>query len=293
MSTIIEHSANASAITEYKGKIKHGKFPTWIRQKQLENYYASMNEFYSECLEELSLPKRFDKSEIHARLMAELRNMIRQDGDFTSLVLKLIQNYPHFPMDSKAAGEYVIALKNLSARVAEAGLKSNNELAWDAIISDIPYIVFSNLYLGTYAVSYFHAYKSKVTEQHFRHNYLLVRGRPNLKTKKIAIDNYFHMIKPLEEQFKVLLKAQFKLWLFITLANSESIKEFPQKIMVLKAENLDQQYLEKLKTEHEKVLEQMRRHLFVAEPELFNPTSFAHKPTETMWKDMVLVRATE
>lgn len=293
MSTILEHSANASAVVEYKCRIKPGKFPAWVRKKQLENYYASMSEFYSECLEELSLPDRFDKKALHERLMAELRNMIRQDDHFTSIVLKLAENYPRFPLDSKEASEYVLALKNLSARVAEAGLKSNNRLAWDAVISDIPFIVFSNLYLGTYAISCFHAYKSKVTEQHFRHNYLLVRGRSHLKAKKIAIDNYFQMIKPLQDLFKLLLKTQFKLWLFITIPNVKNIQEFPQKLQSLKVDKLDQQYLGKLKTEHEKILEQMRRHLYNAEPELFNPTTFTHKPTETMWKDMVLVRTTE
>lgn len=293
MSTVLEHSANASAAIEYKGRIKPEKFPKWIRHKQLESYYASMSEFYSQCLEELSLPDRFDKTELHARLLAELRNLIRQDDDFTSLVLKLIENHPMFPLDSKHASEYVIALKNLSARVAEAGFKLNNELAWDAVISDIQFVVFSNLYLGTYAISCFHAYKSKVTEQYFRHNYFLVKSRPHLRTKRNALDNYFQMLKPLEKLFKTLLKAQFKLWLFITLSNSENVKGFPQKLQFLKADNLDIQYLGKLKTEHERVLEDMRRHLYSAEPELFNPTSPSHKPTETMWKDMVLVRTTE
>jgi hypothetical protein len=292
MSTILEHSANASATIEYKGRTKQKIFPAWVRKKQLESYYASMNEFYSECLEELCLPDRFDKTELHARLMTELSNIIRQNGDFTRLVLKLIENYPRFPFDSKQAYEYIATLKNLGTRVAEAGLKSNNELAWDAIISDIPFVVFSNLYLGTYAISCFHAYKYKVTEQHFRHNYFLVRGRSHLKARKIALDNYFQMIKPLEELFKVLLKAQFKLWLFITLSNADNIKEFPQKLQFFKTDNLDQQYLAKLKTEHEIVLEDMRRHLYSAEPELFNPTT-NHKPTETMWKDMVLVKTME
>lgn len=292
MSTVLEHSANASATIEYKGRIKLEKFPAWIRQKQLERYYASMNQFYSECLEELSLPDRFDKTALHARLMAALRNMIRQDGDFVSLVVKLSENYPRFPLESTQASEYVIALKKLSERVAEAGRKSNNELAWNAIISDIPYVVFSNLHLGNYAMSYFHEYKAKATDEHFRHNRLLFRGRSHLKTKKIAIDSYFQMMKPLENMFKELLKAQFKMWLFIDLSNAENIKDFPQKVQFLKADKLDQQYLCKLETDHEKVLEEMRRYLYNAEPELFNP-SVAHKPTETMWKDMVLVRTTE
>jgi len=292
MSAILEHSANASAIIEYRGKLKYGKIPHWIRESQLESYYNSMGAFYAECLDELVLPERFDKKELHKVLLSILRNLMREDKDFTNLVIKLIENYPRFPMEPKMASEYILALRTLSNRVASAGLKLNGEIALDSLKSNIPYVVFSNLYLGNYSISYFHEYKSKVTEQHFRRNYLLARGRANLKTKKIAIDNYFEMLRSAEEIFKRLLKAQFKLWLFITLSNSEDIKEFLEKPQYLKFDKIDHGHLASLTTEQANVVDEIRYQLYQAEPTLFNPVQ-VHKPTEAMWKDMVLVRITE
>jgi hypothetical protein len=292
MSTLVEHSANASVTIEYKGKIKYGRIPHWIREKQLESYYNSMETFYSECLEDLILPKRFDKKELHEILMESLRNFMQHDKDFTGLVTKLIENYPTFPMDAKTAFEYIIALKNLNARVALVGHKSNEELGWDALRSDLPFVIFSNLCLSNYTISYFHEYKAKATQQHFRHNYLLTRGRSNLRARKSAIDNYFQMMKPAEDLFKTLLKTQLKLWLFITLSNSENAKEFLEAPQSLRADKMDKEYLEKLKVEHESVLEKMRYQLYNVEPTLFNPIDL-HRPTETMWKDMVLVRITQ
>lgn len=286
---MLEHSANASAIVEYKGKRKFGKIPVWIRKKQLEKYYASMDEFYSECLAELKLPSRIDKKEMHAKLMASLRNLIREDKDFTALITKLIENFPTFPLDNKTASEYVIALKHLCARVSAAGLKLNEEIAWDALRSNIPFIVFSNLYLGDYTVSYFHEYRAKTTEQHFRRNHFLIRGRTNLWKRKVALSNYSNKMKTAEDLFKTFMKAQFKLWLYITLSTYADAKDFPNNPQEAGAYEINQEYLLSLGNKHEAIMDEMRRYLYDVEPTLFNPTMYNHIPTETLWKDMVLI----
>ena len=113
--------------------------------------------------------------------MSSLRKFMRKDNDFTALITRLIEKYPTFPLDNKTASEYIIALKNLSARVATAGLKLNEEIAWDALRSNLPFITFSNLYLGCYTISYFHEYRAEITKHYFRRNYFLVRGRTNLR----------------------------------------------------------------------------------------------------------------
>ena len=289
MSTILEHSANASITIEYKGKIKYGRIPQWIKEKQLESYYNSMSTFYSECLDELMLPKRFDKKELHETLMHILRSLMNTDNEFTKLIIRLVSNYPRFPMDTKSASEWILSLKALNTRVAQAGFKLNEKIALDSLRSDIPYVVFSNLCLGNYTISYFHEYKAKATEQHFRRNLLLAAGRMNIPRKKNAIRNYFQMIEPIETMFKDVIKNQFKLWLLMTLYNSKDIKEFLKGPRFLSINKIDREHFTKLTLKHEEVLEEFRRQLFQVEPTLFNPIQI-HKPTQTMWKDMVLIR---
>lgn len=292
MSTILEHSANAFATIQHKGRIKYGKFPHWVKRMQLEGYYSSMSEFYSECLDELIMPKKFDKKEIHQILVNSLKKFLTEDKELTSIILRLISNYPTFPMGSDSASKYISALKALCRRVAMTGIKANEEIAIDSIKSDIPYVVFSNFYLSNYTISYFHEYIFKITEQHFRRNFLLVRGRPKLSSKKIAIKNYLQMIEPTRDMFRELLKTQLKLWLLIVLSNSEDIKEFSKKPSSLEADKIDQRNLEELATQHSKILEEFRRQLFTLEPTLFDAVA-EHKPTQTMWRNMSLLAITE
>jgi len=291
MSTVLEHSASASTTVEYKYKLKHGKAPSWIKQKNIGRYYDSMSAFYNECLDEIQLQKRFDKKELHTKLMARLRDFIREDNDFASLLHRIAMNYPRFPMDAKQASEYIICLRNLSARVADTGMKANDELAVNALASNAPFVCFSNLYLGNYTISYFHEYKAKMTEQYFRHNHLLVRGRTNLKTRRTALENYFNARKPAEDLFKILNKEQFKLWLFIALANFEKVQDFPQNPSSSGPYEIDQKQLKSLQTKQEHAVEKLRYLLYDLEPTLFNPTTFVHEATETMWKAMILVRS--
>ena len=70
-------------------------------------------------------------------------------------------------MDNKTAGEYLIGLNDLAARVATAGQKLNQEIAWNALRSTVPFTIFSDLYLGNYTISYFHEYKAKMSKEHF------------------------------------------------------------------------------------------------------------------------------
>ena len=84
--TILEHSANANATIEYIGNRKSGPIPKWVKEKQVETYYKSMSEYYSECLSELSLPDRFDKTILLQRLLDNLKAFLKKDESFTTLV---------------------------------------------------------------------------------------------------------------------------------------------------------------------------------------------------------------
>jgi hypothetical protein len=153
-------------------------------------------------------------------------------------------------------------------------------------------MLFSNLILGNYTISYFNDYKAHATEMHFRRNLLLVRGRPNLRTKELAIKAYFQMMKPTEEMFRKLLKEQFKLWLLPVLSNTKDPENLLKEPHQLKMEKTDQKQLTKLINEHAEILEQFRRHLFQLEPSVFKPIGEIDEPTQTMWRDMVLLRMT-
>ena len=292
MSTVLEHSANANATIEYVGKLKFGQIPSWIKERQIEKYYASMSEFYTECISELRLPDRFEKKELNSKLMESLRAFLRQDKDFTTLISRLTIDYPRFPMDNKTASEYLIGLKDLCARVATAGQRLNEEIAWSAIRSKIPFIVFGNLYLTDYTISYFHEYRAKMTEQHFRRNHFLIRERVSLRKRKIALDNYFNILKPAEDLFRTLLKAQFKLWLYIALSDFANSKDFPSNPQE-SAYEVDQEEVQLLESDLIEKLDEMRSRLYDAEPTLFNPTIYNHPPTETFWKNMVLIGITQ
>ena len=292
METILEHSANASATVEYTGKRKFGQIPAWVKERQIERYYQSMGEYYLECLSELDLPNRFDKSILHQRLMETLRTFLKKDEGFTTLVSRLTQNYPCSTMNNKVAGEYIIGLNDLSTRVATAGQKLNEELAWDALRSNVPFKTFSDLYLGNYTISYFHEYKVKMTEQHFRHNHFLIRERPNLPRRKTALKNYFDVLKPAEDLFKVLLKMQFKLWLFIALSDFSNSKDFPNNPTET-AYEVDQTLLQMLTSKQQEIVEKMRAHLYDAEPTIFVTATFDHPPTATLWKNLVLIGASQ
>lgn len=291
MSTVLEHSASAIAVLEYRGKREYPELkPKWIKEKQLLGYYNSMNRFYQESLDELTIPKQFNKEKLHELLMNTLKQTLNEDEEFRNLIIKLSENYPRFPLEPDRAGNYINLLKKISRLVAMVGQRINEEHASESITSDIPYIVFSNLILGNYTISYFHDYKANATEQHFRRNLLLIRGRPNLRTKEFALKNYFQMTKPTEEMFQKLLKAQFKLWLLPALSNAKNLGDLVKEPHTLIMEKIDQRQLTKLINEHAEILEQFRRHLFQLEPDLFKPLIEVDEPTQTMWRDMVLLR---
>ncbi len=289
--TVLEHSANANATIEYIGNRKTWPVPKWVKEKQIETYYKSMSEYYSECLSELSLPNRFDKTILLQRLIDNLKEFLKKDEAFTTLVSRLAQNYPYYGMDNKTASEYLIGLDALAARVATAGQKINQELAWNALRSNVPFTTFSDLYLGNYTISYFHEYRAKMTKEHFRHNHFLIRERINLPKRKRAIQNYFDILKPTEELFKKLLKEQFKLWLFIALSDYAKSEDFPNN-PTEKAYEADPAQLQELHSKQQQVLETLRRHLYDADSSVF-VTAADHKPTETLWKNLVLIGATQ
>lgn len=291
MSTTIEHYANANATIEFKAKRKFGKTPAWIKERQVESYYNSMSEYYSECISELKLPKRFDKTELQTRLISSLKSFLRSDKDFTTLVSRLITNYPTFPFDNKCASEYLIGLKDLTARVATAGYNLNADLSFDALQSNVPFLDFSNLYLGNYTISYFHEYRAKMTEQYFRRNHFLIRERTNLPRRRHALDRYFKKLKPLEALFKDLLKDQLKLWLFIELSNYSNAKDFPQNPNYTLAYEVDQEELRQLRNKHQITIEKIRDRLYDLDPTMFKPTIYKHEPTETLFKNLVLIGA--
>lgn len=293
ISTLIEHSANANISLEYKGKGKFGKIPQWVKERQLEKYYSSMAEFYTECFSEIELPKRFNKKELVRRFIADFRAFIREDKDFTDLIAKLMQNYPACPINNKTASEYIIGLKNLSQQVADVGRKQNSRYALNALRLNIPFIVLSNLYLGSYTISYFHACKAKTTDLYFRRNHFLIRERPNLRRKRNALSQYFEMLKPIEESFRILLKFQFQLWLNVELSKYESEKDFPKKPKEMGTYEINQDKVLLLKEKHENILEKIRSQIYDIDPTIFNPTNYRHEPTENLWKNMILIGANE
>ena len=293
MSAVLSHSASAVAILEYKGKEEYPEVkPKWIKEKQLLGYYNSMNRFYSECLDELTLPKHSCADKLHELLMTRLKKSLNEDDEFRNLIIKLNENYPRFPVEPERAGTYITLLKRICRLIAMVGSRTNQEYASESITSDIPYILFSNLILGNYTISYFNDYKAHATEMHFRRNLLLVRGRPNLRAKELAIKAYFQMMKPTEEMFRKLLKEQFKLWLLPVLSNAKDPENPFKEPYQLKMEKVDQKQLTKLINEHTEILEQFRQHLFQLEPDVFKTPGEIDEPTETMWRDMVLLRMT-
>lgn len=292
METVLEHSANANVTVEYTGKRKFGQVPTWVKERQIERYYQSVGEYYSECLSEVNLPNRFDKKILHQRLMETLKVFLKKDEAFTTLVSRLIQNYPSATMSNKVAGEYLIGLDDLSTRVATSGQKLNEELAWHALRSTAPFKTFSDLYLGNYTVSYFHEYRAKMTEQHFRHNHFLIIERTNLPKRKTALKNYFDVLKPAEELFKLLLKAQFELWLLIAASDFASSKDFPENPAETMYE-VDQTELQAVTIKQQEIVEKMRSYLYDAEPSIFETAVIDHPPTATLWKNLVLIGASQ
>lgn len=288
MSITIQHSAGSFASIEYEGKTDYK--PKWIKEKQLLGYYNAMHKSYTESLNKIEIPDRFDKEKLLSFLMNSLKNSLNEDDELRKLVIELSKNYPKFPISSTKASEYVRLLKNLSRKIANIGQKLNDTISFDSCKSDIPYIFFSNQILGNYTISYFHEYKARATAEYFRHNRLLVRGRPNLKTRKTALTTYFSMIKPLQDMFQNLVTSKFALWLLIILYNSENLKEFANSPQYLSFDKLDQEQFNKLNTEYSEQLEIFRKELCQIEPELFQLTPNFDKATETMWNDMIKLR---
>jgi len=246
-----------------------------------------MSEYYSECLSELILPKRIDKPILLQRIIDSLKEFLKKDEDFTTLVSRLAQNYPYYGMDNKNASEYLIGLDDLSARVAAAGQKLNQELAWNALRSTVPFTIFSDLYLGNYTISYFHEYRAKMSKEHFRHNHFLIRERIKLPKRKRAIQNYFDILKPAEDLFKALIKLQFELWLLIAIADYSNSTDFPNNPSE-KAYEVDLTELNELHSKQQTTLEALRRHLYDADSSIFFIVA-DHPPTETLWKNLVLI----
>jgi hypothetical protein len=287
--TVLEHSANANTTLEYKGNHKIGPVPKWVKEKQIEAYYKSMDEYYSECLAELKVPERFDITILLQRLLNSLREFLEKDEDFTSLISRIAQNHPYYGMDNRAAGEYLIGLNNLTLRVATSGQKLNQEIACNALRFNAPFTTFSDLYLGNYTISYFHEYKVRMSKEHFRLNHFLVRERPKLVKRKRAMQNYFDILTPREELSKVLLKEQFKLWLYIALSDFANSTDFPNNPTDQPYE-INSLHLSELHSKQTKALEELRHCLYDADDSIFvTADANLHEPTATLWKNLVLI----
>jgi len=288
---MFEHPATAIASLEYKSlrEIKEIE-PQWIKEKQLLPYYNSMNRFFSESLDEMRLPKNFDKNQLHNFLMKSLKKYLNENEDFRNLIIDLQRNYPTFPLDASRAQNYVRLLKKLSYYIAMIGLKVNKIEGLQSLKSDISYSVFSNLILGNHTISYFHAYRAKATEEYFRHNLFMIKGmRAHLKSRRVALKNYFEVMEQTQDMFQAMLKAHFKLWMLIRLCNSSDFKEFVMGPEFLNLEKIDLDQFKDFYAEYTQKLEVCRRYLFQLDPTMFESMSSIDEPTRVMWRDMVLL----
>ncbi len=262
-----------------------------FRDKQFVELRKNIGEFFKECLSEIEpLPDRFEKREFLKLLMDFTAWTIHYDKELRNVVLKIGNNYPQHPLRSEKAYRFLRALNAFSSLYARRGNSMNKKYFLGALKSDLPYSVFSNFVLGTYTASYFFEYRARATEQHFRHHQLFIRARPQLRSRKQALADYFEMLQPIIQAYRDFSKSKCKLWWLITLWNSKDIKEFAQGSQFLSSVKIDKKRFEAVNKEYMDNLEKIRELLYGLDPEVFVPATMADTPTSSMWNDMLLLR---
>ena len=123
------------------------------------------------------------------------------------------------------------------------------------------------------------------------YNHFLIRERTKLPKRKRAIQNYFDILKPVEELFKTLLKVQFELWLFIALSDYAKSIDFPNN-PTEKTYEVDSTQLQELHGKQQHAMGELRRHLYDADAAVFI-TAADNQPTATLWKNLVLIGANQ
>lgn len=261
-----------------------------IWDKQLTGLRKKIRSFYKECLDEIELPERFDKNELLDLLLAISSATIHYDKELRNVLIKIGKSYPQHPLSSEKANNFVRALKGFSRFYAKKGIKHNDIYLLGALTSDFPYSLFSDLVLGTYTTSYFYEYRSRATEHHFRNNLLFIRSRSGLRSRKLAIDSYFEMLKPTIKTYMAFLKSKVKLWLLMTIWNSKDIREFMRAQYALKIDKVNNESFKSLRDEYSKNQEELRLLLHRLDPEIFRHLVTGDETTKSMWNDLLQLK---
>jgi hypothetical protein len=252
---------------------------------------SNLREFFDRCLSDITpLPRRFDKSDVLGLMMDITSATLHFDKDLRRILLRIASSYPQHPLDYGDARNFVRALGAFSRLYAMRGTKINERYLIGALNSDLPYSLFSDLVLGNYTSSYFFEYRKLATEQHFRANWLFVKSRSGLRSRKKAVESYFEMINPTVEAYRSLTESKCKLWMLITLWNSKNLKEFAQTPDSLMSRKIDGTRLERVTKEYYTNLDKFRTMLFSLNPEVFKPADALDKATRTMWSDLLLLK---
>jgi len=293
----LDPSVIALAPLEYRLEPKLDSTHAWYirsryKDKQFAKLRTEISGFFSECCSEIEpLPDRFQKKEFLELLDEMTAWVIHNDTKLRSILSRIGINYPQHPLRSEKAYHFVQALKAFSTLYGRRGSSMSKKYFMGALKSDLPYTVFSSFVLGTYTASYFHEYRARATEQHFRHHQLFVRARSQLSSRKYAVEDYLGMMKPIIQAYRDLTKSKCKLWWLIVLWNSKDLKEFTQGPQFLSIRKVDSKSFERVEKEYKDNLRRLRALLYELDPNIFVPTAGRpDRATKTMWDDMLWLR---
>jgi hypothetical protein len=242
--------------------------------KTLPVFIQAVDNELRNTLREIEIPSRFDKSKLYGLIMNRLSDYVESDIQLKSF----IQTFEETKL-GKEPRTYIKTLKRYSMEVDERASLQVNEFAYMGLKTDIPFSVFCDLSLSYYTYQKVFKYVVEVADQ--RIGKLHMKGfRPWVIQGKVKA--YLHELKPIMTAYMQTIQNEFRLMLYVEIANSESYESlFKPKIPNLAAMNpvAFQKYLKDFETS----LSNLRMALFERAPHLFKEEVDFQSPIASLW----------
>jgi hypothetical protein len=269
-------------------KMPKRRVPPWKNHKKISRYalYKKiLPEFIKiidlslqESLDNIPIPKRFDKIEIYSLLFKHLTDYLESDVSFKGF----IEAFEKTDIYSNPR-TYVRTLNRFSNEVDSLTEQLINDLSQNALISNIPFDVFGELSLAFETYRKVFSFITRLSKSKL--DKIFLRGfRPS--TINWRIKDYFQELSFIMKPYSKVVKKQFELVLYLQVSNSINYDDL-FKFKALLKENMDYDAFTDMYYDFKNDLSVLRKVLFEKSPEMFETAIDNNCATAVMWKGII------
>lgn len=253
-------------------KVKPKKYKEY--QETLPSFIQAIDSYLRETLTIIDIPGKFERSQLYALIMSKLSDYVESDIQLKSF----IQTFEKSTARNDPS-TYIKTLKRYFTEIDSIAASQISGLAYTGLTSDIPFDVFCSLALSYDTYRKLFAYVISVAEA--RLSKLFTKGfRPRTIKNKATV--YLNEIKPVMTKYAEAIQKQFRLLLYVDLANSASYEEI-LKPKILNVASMNPATFDNYYLDFQKKLQELRHELYNKAPNLFEEKIDPNDPSSFLW----------